>query len=52
MSELLLIPILLVTLYFFYRHIRKAVTKGGCAGNCAACSREVMEKVHGGKFRA
>lgn len=48
MDKLLIIPIVLAALYFMYRYVRKSIKReGGCNGNYAACSRELMKKTHG-----
>lgn len=47
-NKLLIIPIVFAGGYLLYRYMRNAISgKGECHGDCARCSQELMEKVHG-----
>jgi len=38
MDKLILIPVLIIALYFIYRYIRRSLKGEGCHGDCANCS--------------
>jgi hypothetical protein len=45
MDKLILVPILLIALYFLYRYVRNTIKgKGVCSGDCARCSQELRKK--------
>ncbi|HGJ64271.1 TPA: FeoB-associated Cys-rich membrane protein [bacterium] len=39
MDKLILIPVLLIALFFIYRYIKNSVKGEGCHSDCARCSK-------------